>query len=56
MHNDDIERPLSSDDDPHDPHDGIIAADDTGLVSQQQVITQSELDEGMPDDGEAGGP
>ncbi len=53
MHNDDIERPDAGDD---DPHDGVVAADDTGMISQQQLLTDVELGEGLPDDAEAGGP
>ncbi len=61
MHNEDIERPISGDDargdDGHDDvHDAVIAADDTGLISQQEILTESELGEGLPDDAEAGGP
>ncbi len=53
MHNEDIERPVAGDD---DAHDAVVAADDTGMISQQEILTQSELGEGLPDDAEAGGP
>ncbi len=47
MHNDDIERPDEADD---DPHDAVIAADDTGLVEQQETLTVAELGDAPTDD------
>ena len=47
MHNDDIERADERDD---NPHDAVIAADDTGLVSQQEILTVAELGDAPADD------
>ncbi len=40
MHNEDIERPSDRED---DLREAIVAADDTGLVSQQEILTVAEL-------------
>jgi hypothetical protein len=40
MHNEDIERPTDHGD---DLREAVIAADDTGLVSQQEILTVAEL-------------
>jgi hypothetical protein len=42
MHNEDIERPTDRGD---DLREAIVAADDTGLVSQQEILTVAELDD-----------
>lgn len=49
MHNEDIERPT---DRGEDLREAIVAADDTGLVSQQGVITVAELGDAPTGDGE----
>ncbi len=40
MHNEDIERPTDRGD---DLREAVTAADDTGLVSQQEILTVAEL-------------
>ena len=44
MHNDDIERADERDDDTQ--HDAVIAADDTGLIQQQELLHEVEIDDG----------
>ncbi|MBD5633577.1 MAG: hypothetical protein IAI49_03760 [Candidatus Eremiobacteraeota bacterium] len=44
MHNEDIERPSEHDDDGR--RESVIAADDTGLVQQQETLHEIELGEG----------
>ena len=45
MHNEDIERPTDRGD---DLREAIVAADDTGLVSQQEILTVAELGDAPP--------
>jgi hypothetical protein len=40
---------LSTEAEDDDAHDGaLIAADDTGMISGQRLITEAELDEELP--------
>jgi hypothetical protein len=47
MHNDDLERTSEREE---DRRDAVEAADDTGLVRQQELITDTEL--GLPVDAD----
>ena len=51
MHNEDIERPTERSD---DVREAVVAADDTGLVRQQEVIAVAELGDAPADEGEPG--
>ena len=44
MHNEDTERTAERDEDTG--HDGVIAADDTGMVQQQELLHEVEIDDG----------
>jgi hypothetical protein len=52
MHNEDIERAGTHDDAPD--AEAVIAADDTGMVRQQELLVHTELDEGAIGDAESG--
>jgi hypothetical protein len=49
MHNEDIERPVDRDD---DLREAVTAADDTGLVRQQEVLVVAELGDSPAGDPE----
>ncbi len=51
MHNEDIERPTDRGD---DLRGAVEAADDTGLVRQQEVLTVAELGDAPADEREGG--
>jgi hypothetical protein len=52
MHNDDGERADSGDQ--NSEANAVIAADDTGMVGQQEVLIMSELDDAALGDVETG--
>ena len=45
MHNDDIERADDRDDE-ETQHDAVVAADDTGMVQQQELLHEVEVNDG----------